>query len=218
MRASPRTRFIPAAAAAMVVVLLAVQPGASTGWKASAALGANDVRGGLVAGGTVFHLPEASTFSELVTLLANTLHVKVQKVRWIDVGGSQISVRDDRDLEEAIAVTVKVGSSSNLIRFVVVPRDDGVAATHSKYELPPPPPPPPLRTVTPTSTNYKGGTDCAVDAIPRKCCGPNATLTGGHWCACMPEHGCDAVRTCEPVRMCDRMVAFHINVPRRCTL
>lgn len=64
---------------------------------------------------------------------------------------------------------------------------------------------------------WRGETDCAVGPVARKCCGPNATLTSENWCACKPEYGCDAVPACEHLRACSRQVAFHINVPRRCT-
>lgn len=64
---------------------------------------------------------------------------------------------------------------------------------------------------------WMGETDCSIGPVSRKCCGPNATLTAEHWCACKPNYGCDAVPACEYLRACEKQVAFHINVPRRCT-
>ena len=64
-----------------------------------------------------------------------------------------------------------------------------------------------------------GSSDCSVEPVSRKCCGPNATLAteGSTWCACNPGFGCGAgTPACQMMKACSSQAAFHINVPRRC--
>jgi hypothetical protein len=165
-------------------------------------------------------LPVGSTYAELVGVLGTTLNANIEKIRWVDADGSLINIRDERDLGEAIGSMEKAP-----LLMIATPYDESPPVLPKRT-----PPPPPTAPVTPKVERYfhpgdpewdnrwKGGTDCAVDPVSRKCCGPNATLENEHWCACLPEYGCDAVAACETLRTCKRQVAFHINVPRKCTL